>query len=154
MIVSLGGPFPTFGAELSAVLWTLVLCSAFVGSLAIGAFFLVQLPATYFLDDDHNVPRPSDRGFLYWTLLILKNLLGAVLVVAGAVMLFTPGQGILTILIGIMLLTFPGKRRLERKLVAQPHVLDAINRLRARFAKPPLVIEKAEHQIETPRDGE
>jgi hypothetical protein len=151
MIVSLSGPFATLGPVANAILWTLVLCIAFVGSMAIVAFFLVRLPATYFVDDDRKVRGAGGRVFLSWTALILKNLLGAVLVGVGAVMLFTPGQGILTILIGIMLLNFPGKRRLERKLVARPRVLDAINRLRARFARPPLVIEKGQHQTVAPR---
>jgi hypothetical protein len=31
-----------------------------------------------------------------------------------------PGQGILTVLIGVMLLEFPGKRRLERAIVGRP----------------------------------
>jgi len=51
-----------------------------------------------------------------------------------------PGQGILTILIGVMLLNFPGKRRLERWLVSRPRVLPVINGLRARFGKPPLLL--------------
>lgn len=61
-------------------------------------------------------------------------------------MLFTPGPGVLTILIGVMLLNFPGKRRLERKLVERPRVLEAINRLRARFGKAPLILEVGQDQ--------
>jgi hypothetical protein len=53
-----------------------------------------------------------------------------------------PGQGILTILIGVMLLDFPGKRRLERWLVRRPAVFKGINRIRARFDKPPLVLDE------------
>jgi hypothetical protein len=52
-----------------------------------------------------------------------------------------PGQGVLTILLGIMLADFPGKQKLERKLVSIPSVLSAVNRLRKRFKKPPLVID-------------
>jgi hypothetical protein len=53
-----------------------------------------------------------------------------------------PGQGVLTILLGVMLLDFPGKRRLEYKLISQPRVFNNINRLRARFDKPPLELEE------------
>ena len=52
-----------------------------------------------------------------------------------------PGQGILTILLGIMLLDFPGRRKLEHKLVSRPQVLKTINKLRHRFGKPPLVLD-------------
>ncbi len=67
-----------------------------------------------------------------------KNLLGGVLVVLGLVMLLTPGQGLLTLLIGLMLMNFPGKYRLERWLVTRPGVLRALNWLRARQGHQPL----------------
>jgi len=68
-------------------------------------------------------------------LLIGKNLLGCVIIVAGIVMLVLPGQGILTILAGIMLLDFPGKYRLLRWIVARPQVLRTLNWLRRRAGR-------------------
>jgi len=53
-------------------------------------------------------------------------------------MFFAPGQGILTLLLGISLMDVPGKQKLERKIVERPAVLKAINKLRARANKPPL----------------
>jgi hypothetical protein len=52
-------------------------------------------------------------------------------------MLFTPGQGILTILAGLLLMNFPGKYRLERWLVQRPGVLSSLNWLRTRRGKAP-----------------
>ncbi|MHC4161679.1 MAG: PGPGW domain-containing protein [Planctomycetota bacterium] len=69
-----------------------------------------------------------------------RNLLGAVLVVAGIAMLILPGQGILTILIGLIVLEFPGKRDLELRLVRRPRVRRAIDWLRAKGKRPPLVL--------------
>ena len=65
------------------------------------------------------------------------------LVVLGLIMALpgVPGQGLLTALIGLTLLSFPGKRRLERRFVRIPALLRAINRLRARFARPPLELD-------------
>jgi hypothetical protein len=105
-------------------------------------FLVVQLPATYFLESRPRGWWVDRHPILCGVVRILKNLLGAVLVVVGALMLLTPGQGLLTILIGIMLLDFPGKRTLERKLLGRPGVRNALNRLRARFGKPPLVLEQ------------
>ena len=65
------------------------------------------------------------------TVLIVKNLVGGLFVAAGIVMLFMPGQGILTILIGLSLLDLPGKRAFERRLVGSPAVFEAINVIRA-----------------------
>jgi len=63
-----------------------------------------------------------------------------VLLAAGIAMLVLPGQGILTMLIGISLVDFPGKRQLERKLIGQPAVLNTINKVREKFGRPPLTV--------------
>jgi hypothetical protein len=72
--------------------------------------------------------------------IVAKNLGGVVLVALGLIMAVpgVPGQGLLTALIGLSLLSFPGKRRLERRLIRRPVVLRTINRLRHRFDRPPL----------------
>ena len=72
-----------------------------------------------------------------------KNLLGVVLVIVGVLLSLpgVPGQGMLTILLGVMLLDFPGKPRLQHWLVSRPKILRAINKLRHRFSKPALVLD-------------
>ena len=110
----------------------------FVGTLIAIPFILVRLPADYF---DIRVPRtwmedhhPVLRLFGH----IVKNVVGAIFVFAGFLMLFLPGQGILTMLIGISMLDFPGKRKIEATLIGQPTVLSVINGMRQKFNKPPL----------------
>ena len=115
----------------------------FVGSLAVATLVLVKLPANYF-HSSHEREFLTDRHpVLRMVGIFFKNLLGLVLVACGIVMSVpgVPGQGVLTILLGIMLLDFPGKRALEVKLVSRPRVFRAINRLRARFGKPPLLLD-------------
>lgn len=112
----------------------------FVGSLLAIPFILVRLPADYF---DIRVPRPwmqDHHPVLRLVGHLVKNAVGAVFLFAGFLMLFLPGQGILTMLIGVSMLDFPGKRKLEAKMIGQPAVLSAINGLREKFGKPPLVI--------------
>ena len=72
--------------------------------------------------------------------LILKNVIGVVFLLAGFAMLFLPGQGLLTMLIGISLMDFPKKRQLEAKMVGQPTLLSVINGRRRQFDKPPLTL--------------
>ena len=55
-------------------------------------------------------------------------------------MLFLPGQGILTLVMGALLMDYPGKFQLERKIVKTPAILKGLNWLRAKANKPPLVI--------------
>jgi len=74
-------------------------------------------------------------------LLIGKNVLGYAFIVAGIIMLVLPGQGMLTILIGITLVNFPGRYRLERWFVSRRPVLRSINWLRRRAGQPPLSLE-------------
>ncbi len=63
-----------------------------------------------------------------------------VFLLAGAIMLFTPGQGILVILVGLWLAEFPGKRQLERKIIAIPGVVASINQVRLRAGRSPLTM--------------
>ena len=121
----------------------LIFAGTFLISLAVVSFILVKLPPTYF-QPSHSRHFWLDRHpAIRWSGLIAKNALGVVLVLLGILMSIpgVPGQGILTILLGIMLVDFPGKRRLEYKLVSRPRVRETINRLRHRFSKPPLVLE-------------
>jgi len=71
---------------------------------------------------------------------VLKNVLGFVFIAAGIVMLFLPGQGILTILIGLTLVSFPRKRALEISLIRRPSVLRAVNWIRRRSGKEPIIL--------------
>ncbi len=112
----------------------------FVGSLIAIPFILVRLPADFF---DVRVPRPwmeNHHPVLRVLGHVLKNVIGVIFVFVGFLMLFLPGQGVLTMLIGITMLEFPGKRNLEAKLIGQPTVLNAINSMRDKFGKPPLII--------------
>jgi hypothetical protein len=112
----------------------------FVGTLIAIPWILVKLRADYF---DVRVPRPFMRGrhpVLRLFAVVAKNLLGAAFLVAGIAMLVLPGQGVLTILMGLSLMDFPKKRLLEAKLIGQPLLFSRINRLRARFGKPPFVL--------------
>jgi hypothetical protein len=55
-------------------------------------------------------------------------------------MLFTPGQGVVTLLVGLSLLDLPGKRRFERRLIERPPVRRALDGLRRSVRRPPIEI--------------
>ena len=112
-------------------------------SLAFVTFLLVQLPQTYFLDSHCRNLWIDRHPVIRWTGLILKNATGALLILLGGVLSIPliPGQGLLTILVGVALLDFPGKRRLEKAILARPHIRGAVNRLRQRFGRLPLQLD-------------
>ena len=119
----------------------------FVVSLVGIPFLLVRLPSDYFderhsrnwMQDHHPVLRLIGLG--------LKNAVGALLFLAGIAMIVLPGQGLLTMLIGISLLDFPGKRHMERRLIGQPAVLKTINKLREKFGRPPLIVAQVQRTV-------
>jgi hypothetical protein len=115
----------------------------FAASLAVVSVILVKIPSDYFSDARTNTFL-RDRSPVVRVLAVTgKNLAGLLLVAVGIVLSLpgVPGQGVLTILLGIMLLDFPGRRSMERWIVGQPKVSNAINKLRHRFGKPALVID-------------
>lgn len=125
----------------SAVLWWLAASSVvmFLGSLIAVPMVVVRIPEDYFAHarrpERVREQWPSPLRIVY---ALLKNALGVVLVLAGVAMLVLPGQGLITLFIGLTLMDFPGKYRLERAIVAYPAVHQSMNWLRARRGVPPL----------------
>jgi hypothetical protein len=124
------------------LLWWLAAASlaAFIGTLIAVPWWLARIPSDYFTRRGQQRRAVKVRHPVLHTMeLIMKNLLGLVFLLAGVAMLFLPGQGILTILVGIIFLNFPGKSRLERWAVSRGVVLRSINWLRQRKGSPPLI---------------
>lgn len=121
-------------------LGVLIVVVTFVVATGVVSFVVVKLPATYFHPDHDREVLKDKHPAIRWAGIIGKNLAGVILIVLGVVMSLPgiPGPGLLTILFGVMLVDFPGKRRLEHKLVSQPRVLKAINDLRKRFGGQPI----------------
>lgn len=116
-----------------------------VASSVAAGFVVLRIPADYFAHD-RRPPREGlglPRGFGA-PMRVLKNVVGAVLVAAGAVMLVVPGQGVLTMLIGVFLLDIPGKYRAEKWAVRRKGVLRSLNWFRRKFGKPAFVLEEGQ----------
>lgn len=99
---------------------------------------VARLPQDYFFRE-HRPPRPHTGHWVLRLLLVLvKNTLGAMLLVAGLAMLVLPGPGLVALLASFALLNLPGKYRLERWVVSRPAVRTAIARMREKAGRPPL----------------
>lgn len=116
---------------------------SFVVSTALVSFALVKLPADYFHSSHARAFWEGKHRAVRWGGVILKNLIGLILIAVGVIMSLpgVPGPGVVTILLGLVMMDIPGKRPFETRLVKRPAVLQSINRLRARFDKPPLVLD-------------
>jgi len=111
----------------------------FVGSLVLIPVLIVRIPADYFTREERHPGRwDESHPALRLLMMFLKNTLGGVFILAGAAMLLGPGQGVLTILIGITLIDFPGKFTLERWIISHKPVNRAANWVRAKAHHKPL----------------
>lgn len=111
-----------------------------VATVLLMPFLAVRIPPDYFRHRHRTHDYARDRHpLVHHTLVVLKNALGIALILAGLAMLLLPGQGLLTLLIGLMLTDFPGKYTLEKRLIGQPGVLRGVNWLRARAGHPPVL---------------
>lgn len=118
------------------------------------AAFIVLIPPDHLVASERGVSRTIESPLLQISWRILKNLLGVVLVVVGVLLSFpgVPGQGLLTIFVGILMLDIPGKRGLELRIVRRPRIRKTMNRLRARFDRAPLELDDTEELTEQTTD--
>lgn len=144
----------TWVQQNETLLWILAVSSViiFVGTLLAAPWLMARIPADYFTRRGQRRIRGLDLPpLLYGVLMVLKNVLGFIFVIAGILMLVLPGQGILTILAGIILLNFPGKYRLECWIVKHKPVYRTINWFRRRRGKKPLILKEILPKNQTSR---
>lgn len=118
---------------------TIIAVIAYALSIILIPWIMILIPSDYFT-------HPKRQKFLWqryppmiqWAVIIIKNILGGILIATGIVMLFLPGQGILTILAGLLFVDFPYKYRVEKWIIKQPILLKAINTIRQKAGKIPL----------------
>jgi len=115
--------------------------------LIISVFMMVLiisfLPEDYFKSENRNLissVQNSRYPLLKLLVLITKNFFGVLLLLSGILMLVLPGQGILTIITGLVFMDYPGKYKFERRLLRQKGVINSINWIRSRLSKPSLKV--------------
>jgi hypothetical protein len=103
----------------------------FVGTLFAVPWLISRAPKDYFVRDSDAAQSRS------LPLAIVRNLVGAVLAILGVLMLLLPGQGILTLIVGLGLLDLPGKRALMLRLAKRPGVMRVLNYVRQKAKREP-----------------
>ena len=112
-----------------------------ISALSIG-YFIKQIPYDYFLNDKRGVSDYKNKNPIFWILtLALKNIIGYCLIIGGILMLVLPGQGLLTIFVGLMLSDYPGKFKLERRIIKTRLILKTINWYRIKSNIPPIIFK-------------
>ena len=103
---------------------------------------IIRLPVDYF-HKDRTPPPPFSKfpAAARVPLIVAKNVLGVALVGVGLMFLLMPGQGVIVILIGVMLVDFPRKKNLERWLIRRGPILKLANWLRRKGHKEPFRLD-------------
>lgn len=111
----------------------------FIFSLISIKWLVALIPTNYFIKKNM-VKSKKSYSFIWLISVIVKNLIGYTLILGGLLMLVLPGQGLFTILMGLVLSNYPGKYNIERRFISIPSVLRTVNWLRKKSNKPPLEI--------------
>jgi hypothetical protein len=133
----------------ASLTWSKILLGAglFLFSLAAStlaiAIVMVKIPPNYFSSHHNRDFLPNSSWIVRWGAVIAKNVAGVLLILLGIILSLpgVPGQGFLTILLGLIMIDIPGKRPLEARIIKRPAILSTINNFRARYGKPPLVMD-------------
>ena len=115
--------------------------ASFIVSILFCTLVIAYLPSDYFLPKRRlrHISHPILRiGFK-----CLKNLFAVILVIVGIIQIPLPGQGVLTILIGVIISDIPGKRKLERRIISSSVILATANSIRSRFKRPMLMVDES-----------
>lgn len=111
----------------------------FVGGLLVVPVLIVRIPEDYFVRPPGDSSRFAHRHpAIAITAKIVKNVIGVLLALAGIAMLVLPGQGLLTLLVGLLLIDGPGKRRVELWILKRRPIHATIDWIRRRRGHPPL----------------
>ena len=143
----------TFWAEINT--WSLVILkwtgenwwkvaivsvTSFVLTLVGCTVMITNLPSNYFIGSykEHRINNPFVRFFVS----LIKNIVGLLLIIVGALMCLLPGPGLLNVLAGLIISDFPGKKRLARRIIRIRSVFLTANKIRLHFKRQPLELEE------------
>ena len=125
--------------EENSVLFMAMSCislATFLGSIVAVPWIVCKMPADYFLQK-----RPNRVRLL---MLIVRNCMGFVFVAAGILMLVTPGQGLLTIFVGLLIMSYPGKIKIERRILMVRGLRRALNWVRKKQGCSPMIFDHSD----------
>ena len=137
----------TFGPNF--IFLTILLTSAVsIGYFILMSYIITNMDKRYFIrrkskgkNADIIPKRTPGKNSLIFIIEMVKILIGIGLLVCGIIMLVLPGQGLITMLIGLSLIPFPGKNKLEDNLLSRQSVRSSLNWIRAKAKKEPFIFD-------------
>ena len=101
----------------------------------LGIITFIKLPHDYFIKSYKEITNPLKR--------ILLNILAIIFVLIGILLLFLPGQGVLTIILGISISQTKFKKKALDYLFRKKGMQNSINNLRIKLNREPFDFKKS-----------
>jgi len=129
----------THGDFRTIVTWLALLSLfTFILSLISLPFIIRRIPSDYFLKLSKEQPKVKGYDIKSVLIILFRNIFGFCLLLAGVAMLFLPGQGLITILVSLILMDFPGKKRVIAYLTGKKSVQKSIDWVRKKTKRKPI----------------
>lgn len=127
---------PTYNLEQILEILAALSLATFFTSIILIPILVARLPRNYF-HKDYSHKHTLAKRFTLWQAFrrLMRNIIGGILLLAGIAMLFLPGQGLITIIIGIALMDFPYKKQLIYSLTRSKTVQRSLDWLRRKAKK-------------------
>jgi uncharacterized membrane protein len=137
----------TLGADVIFLTMLITTASAIVYFIII-SYIITQMDKRYFIRRQINAENAIVvshlrliNSNLTQLINIAKIIVGVCLLLIGIVMLVLPGQGLITMLIGLSLLPFPGKDKMEQNILSRKSVRTTLNWIRVKAKKKPFIFD-------------
>ena len=130
-----------------AIKWLSIISTiTFFLSLLIIPWIIGRLKEDFFLHVHEPRVREDEHPVIFILIRILRYSVGTLLFIAGILMLFLPGQGLLTMILGLSLLDFPGKGKAVDSLLGLKSVQKGLNWIRKKENKTPFLFNNITQQ--------
>ena len=106
-------------------------------SLFLLRYVILRLPKDYFITASSISKNPQKI-----VVRVAKNAVGFLLTICGIILLFTPGQGMITILIGLCLIDLAIVNQFKKKIINNSKVQKALNWIRIKKSVKPFNFPK------------
>ena len=111
-------------------------------------FIINMLSEDYFLKKKRRSSlKTVSEYIIFFSTAVLRNSIGLFLFISGFLMLFIPGQGLLTIFISLLFIDFPGKWKLQKKIVRNNKIHSVLNWIRRKGGRPDFKFPAADETV-------
>ena len=110
-------------------------------SLFLLRYVILRLPEDYFITAS-SISKSHSKSPQKIIVRVAKNAVGFLLTICGIILLFTPGQGMITILIGFCLIDLAIVNQFKKKIINNRKVQKALNWIRTKKSVKPFNFPK------------